>query len=154
MGKKLRSKYATSRIVVEYLSDPENSFCSRAELSTKVCGYANPNQLNSIFTGVELKEMEAEAAIARVHNSHRRVSNIFDVLYRKAKRGDIGAIRLYLDRILGKIPDKVNIDTGPQLHDLLSNINQAPALIDALKRRAQAIDIVQDMKQIEASTSG
>jgi hypothetical protein len=96
--------------LLKYLGDPENDFVSRAKLSNEVLGYKNPNQINCLFTAAELQEIEAEAFEIRKKNSSKNRAELYGALYREGKKGNVQAIKEYLDRVEGKVTDKHKIE--------------------------------------------
>jgi len=58
-------KQKRKAILLEYLSNPNNDFPTRAYLSCHVLGYKSTTQINQIFTPDELQEIEFEALAER-----------------------------------------------------------------------------------------
>ena len=104
----LTAKQAAHKKLLEYLGDPDNDFVSRGKLSTEVLGYKNTNTLNTMFTALELQEIEAEAFEIRLQRSARQRGNIYNMLYNKAiKDGSVTAAQEWLNRVEGKAVDRM-----------------------------------------------
>lgn len=87
--------------LLEYLADPNNDFLTRQELSTRVLGYKNQNQLNCLFTADELQEIEREALELRRKKYAPRLSKIDRAILERAEKGDPVAARLAYKRFEG-----------------------------------------------------
>jgi hypothetical protein len=94
--------------LVAYLSDPENEWPKRQEYSTGILGYKTQTQLYKYYTTDELAEIEAEAMENRKKRSSRQRSVLYRSLYNEGKDGNVQAIKEFLDRTEGKVPDKVD----------------------------------------------
>ena len=105
-----RAKDIAKEKLLNYLSNPENEFMTRLRLSNEVLGYKNPNQLNAMFTAAEIQEIEDEALVLRKKRSARQRGNVLDAMYQKAVRGDVSAMKEYLDRTEGKVTDKLDVN--------------------------------------------
>jgi len=103
MGKKEHNKFK----LLEYLSEPENEFLSRFDLSITVLGYKNARTIYRFFTPDELSEIECQAFDERKRKSVRRRSKVYDSLYTEAIDGNVQAAKEYLDRTEGKIQEKI-----------------------------------------------
>jgi len=80
--------------ILEFLADPENSFPTRSELSTAICGYSTSQTIYRLFTPAELGQIEQEAIEIRRTRCVRRLSRIDEALLREAEQGNIAAMRL------------------------------------------------------------
>jgi len=80
--------------ILEFLADPENSFPTRSELSTAVCGYSTSQTIYRLFTPAELGQIEQEAIEIRRTRCVRRLSKIDEALLTEAEQGNIAAMRL------------------------------------------------------------
>lgn len=102
MGKKINNKVK----ILEYLSDPENEFLSRGELSVTVLGYKHNRTIYRSLTPEELTEIELQAFEERKKKSVRRRSKVYDAIYQEAICGNVQAAKEFLDRTEGKVKDK------------------------------------------------
>ena len=92
--------------ILEYLSDPENEFLTRSEISVTVLGYKQVRTIYKQFSPIELSEIEAQAFEERKRRSVRRRSKIYEALYNEAVDGNVQAAKEYLDRTEGKVLDR------------------------------------------------
>lgn len=109
--------------LLEYLSNPENEFLNREQLSLTVLGYKNACSLYRILSPVELDELEAEAVENRKARSSRQVSIVYAALYKKAKGGDVNAAKEWLDRTIGKVKDKLDLTGDLSIRQILNAVN-------------------------------
>lgn len=93
--------------LLEYLGNPENEFISRTRLSTEVLGYKSTNQLNCLFTSLELQDIENEALALRLQATARQRGNLYKKLYDAGMDGDVKAAEIYLNRTEGKAVDRI-----------------------------------------------
>ena len=98
--------------MVQYISDPDNIFPTRSDLAVTVLGYKHTVTLYKLFSPDELTEIETEGLELRKKRTARQRAAVYDALYREAVNGNVPAIKEYLDRIEGKIKDKVEVDQG------------------------------------------
>lgn len=99
--KGLSARERARQKLLQYLADPNNEFLTRQELSNKVLGYRNPNQLNCMFTADELQEIEREALELRRKKYAPRLSKIDKAILERAETGDPVAARLAYKRFEG-----------------------------------------------------
>lgn len=92
--------------ILEYLSDPENDFLTRSEISITVLGYKQIRSIYKQFSPVELSEIEAQAFEERKRKSVRRRCKVYDSLYNEAIGGNVQAAKEFLDRTEGKVKEK------------------------------------------------
>lgn len=92
--------------MLEYLSEPENEFLSRADISVTILGYKQPRTIYRQFTPDELSAIEQQAFEDRKRKSVRRRSNVYDSLYNEAIGGNVQAAKEFLDRTEGKVKEK------------------------------------------------
>lgn len=114
--------------ILNYLSDPDNNFISRAELSIDVLGYKNGNQVNCIFTSEELAEIENKALEIRKKGTAKKRSTLLDKLYDFAIDGDVQAAKEYLNRTEGKVKESVDVQhkrvmTKQELTEITEGLN-------------------------------
>jgi hypothetical protein len=86
------------------LSDPENDFPPRQEYA-KLCRITIQTMYQH-FTPAELQTIENEAYEVRKKNSTKQRAELLAMLYTEGMAGKVRAIREYLDRTEGKVPDK------------------------------------------------
>ncbi len=113
MGK----KEINAEKLMDYLSDPDNVFLNRTDLSLKVLGYNSQQALYRHFTTVELAEIEKQAFEERKRRSSAKRAIIYDVLYKRARDGDVGAIKEFLDRNEGKVTSKLQHSGGIEMRN-------------------------------------
>jgi|GEM_PF-3476868 len=99
--KGLSARERARQKLLKFLADPNNDFLSRQDLSIKVLGYRNPNQLNCMFTAEELQEIEREALELRRQKYAPRLSKIDSAILKRAEGGDPVAARLAYKRFEG-----------------------------------------------------
>ena len=109
MGKKTNNRFK----ILEYLSDPENEFLSRGELSITVLGYKQNRTIYRTFTPDELTEIEFQAFEERKRKSVRRRSKVYDAMYNEAIGGNVQAAKEFLDRTEGKVKEKADMTEQP-----------------------------------------
>lgn len=109
--------------LLDFLGDPENEFVSRAELSMKVLGYSASETIYRLLTPAELDDIESEAIEIRKARSARQRSHVYAALYRKAKSGNVPAAKEWLERIEGKVTDKVKFDGTVSLSSILDSLD-------------------------------
>lgn len=122
MRKKQEKAVFNRAKLLEYLSEPDNPFISRIELSTKVLGYKQPRSLYAHFTPLDLAEIENEALEERKRRSARCRAVVYDALYKEAQVGNVPAAKEYLDRTEGKVKDKTEHSIGTVNPDLLKQL--------------------------------
>lgn len=104
----MRKKEINKNKLLEYLGNPENEWLPRSALALTVLGYKNHVSLYRLFTTAELREIEDEAWESRKSKTHRQRANLYRALYEAGLAGDVAAIREFLNRTEGKVPDNVN----------------------------------------------
>lgn len=90
--------------LLEWLSNPDNPFPQRQEYA-KILNVTLKTVYQN-FTPADLQEIENEAFEIRKKNSTRQRVALYGVLYNEGMQGNITAIKDYLDRTEGKVPDK------------------------------------------------
>lgn len=95
--------------LLEYLGNPEHDFPSRAFMSNEILGYQHPNQVNILFTALELQEIEYEALEIRKKNSAKIIGKAYKALEKQFDKS-VPAIIEYLNRMEGKVSDRVKLD--------------------------------------------
>jgi len=81
-------KQRRKTILLEYLSNPNNDFPTRAYLSCHVLGYKSTTQINQLFTPDELQEIESEALAERRRKCARESIKVDQNVVRQAQAGD------------------------------------------------------------------
>ena len=94
--------------LVKYLGDWENPFPARVDMPS-VCGISLAT-LYRHFSPAELQIIENEGLELRKKNSARPRAKIYEAMELAAKSGDVAAMKEYLNRTEGKVPDKLNAD--------------------------------------------
>ena len=77
-----------------YLENPENEWLTRQELSTKVLGFKQENQIYKVFDVDEIYEIELKAIDLRRKKYTRLLSAVDIGLLKKAAKGDPRAAKL------------------------------------------------------------
>ena len=92
--------------LLKYLSDPDNDWPKRQEYSIQILGYKRDNAMYQHLSPPEITDVEKEAleVIKAQSSRHRKV--LYAALYREGKKGNVKAIKEFLDRTEGKIKDK------------------------------------------------
>jgi hypothetical protein len=101
-------KEENKRKIAAYLGDPDNEWLNRTKLAITVCGYQGQRSLYRHFSPDELTEIENESLEERKRRSAGKRAVIYDAMFLKAKEGDVAAMKEYLDRTEGKVPNKVD----------------------------------------------
>lgn len=99
--------------IIDYLSDPENEWPNKVDLAVTVLGYAHVQALYNHFSVQEMHEMYREGLEARKKNAAYGLGIAYNALLKASKDGNVQAIKEYIERLEGKVPDQVN-----------SNVNQ------------------------------
>ncbi len=103
----MRQKDINKDKLLTYISNPENDFPSRGEMSVVVLGYSDHATLYRHFTPSELDEIEVEAFENRKKRSSKQQSQVYKTLHAQALSGDVAASKEWLNRVAGKVIDKV-----------------------------------------------
>jgi hypothetical protein len=103
-----RVKGENKRKISTYLNDPDNEWMNRTSLGVTICGYKDQRSLYRHFSPDELTEIENESLVERKRRSAGKRAVIYDAMFLKAKKGDVAAMKEYLDRTEGKVPNKVD----------------------------------------------
>lgn len=98
--------------MVQYISDPDNTFPTRSVLAVTVLGYKHTVTLYKLFSPDELTEIETEGLELRKKRTARQRAAVYDALFKEAASGNIQAIKEFLDRTEGKVKDKIEVDQG------------------------------------------
>ena len=124
--KQSNTKEENRRKISTYLNDPDNEWLHRTGLGVTVCGYKDQRTLYKHFSPEELTEIENEALEERKRRSAGKRAVIYDAMFLKAKEGDVAAMKEFLDRTEGKIPNKNdNTITGE-----ITLLNSLRAVVD------------------------
>ena len=127
--KQSNTKEENRRKISTYLNDPDNEWLHRTGLGVTVCGYKDQRTLYKHFSPEELTEIENEALEERKRRSAGKRAVIYDAMFLKAKDGDVAAMKEFLDRTEGKIPNKNENKTnhsgelGLTLKDIVDSID-------------------------------
>lgn len=84
--------------LIEFLGNPENEFCNRYNMATKILNFANGETLYRVFTPSELSEIELEALEIRRKRYSPEIAQIDRAVLKAAKSGDMRAARLCYQR--------------------------------------------------------
>jgi len=95
------SKASHRRKLLDYLSDPDNDYLTRAKLATQVLGYKNEKSLHRLFSSAELHEIEREALEIRRTRYSPMISKIDRAVVISAITGDMSAAKLAYQRFEG-----------------------------------------------------
>ena len=88
-------------MLLRYLGNPENEFLTREKLATQVLGYKNPEAIYDAFTPDELTEINRQALEMRRKKYAPHIAAIDYALLKRAKEGDVQAIKLVFQRFEG-----------------------------------------------------
>lgn len=91
--------------IIEYISDWDNAFPSRTEMS-EICE-VTPDTLRKHFTVDEFTEIEDAGLELRKKKSARQRGEVYEAILSSAKDGVVPAQKEFLDRTEGKIADKI-----------------------------------------------
>lgn len=105
--------------LLEYLGNPENIFCDRVTMATKIIGYKKSQSLYKVFTTEELDEIERGALKLRRNKLSRQMADIDDAMVKEAKDGNERAAKLCYQR-LEDWGEKRIIDAGGNMMSLVS----------------------------------
>ena len=94
------------------MSDPENEFPNRQEMSLSVLGYKTVAAMYKIFTTDEMTEIENEALEERKRRSSKDRAKVYNYLLVESKKGNVAAMKEFLDRTEGKVTDKHEVSGG------------------------------------------
>lgn len=101
------TKLTHRRNIIEYLANPENPWLSRTEIATVICGYKEAPPLYRLFTKKEISEIEQEALAERKQRCCGQRAMVYQSLYEQAIKGNVQAAQEWLDRVEGKVADRV-----------------------------------------------
>lgn len=93
--------------LVEYIGDWNNDFPRRADMPG-ICGFTSTT-LYLHFTPAELQEIEEEGFELRKRQAVLPRADMYNALYQEGLKGNVPAIKEYLDRIEGKTVDKLKL---------------------------------------------
>lgn len=93
--------------LIEYLGDPDNEFLSRTQMHRQLLG-VTAKTFYKHFKPPEILDIENESMELRKKNSARRRSAVYTTLYNKAIEGNIHAIKEFLNRIEGRVPNRLD----------------------------------------------
>lgn len=99
--------------LLAYLIDFDNDLLKRQEYSEVILGYKNPNQIYRTLSPSDLSAIEAEALQTIKDHSAPQRSELYKSLYLEGKSGNVKAIKEFLDRTEGKVPDKQDVTLTP-----------------------------------------
>ncbi|WP_419176463.1 hypothetical protein [Desulfosediminicola sp.] len=121
MPKKLTHR----RNIIEYLANPKNAWLSRTEIATLICGYKEAPPLYRLFTKKELGEIEDEALAQRKQRCCGQRAMVYQALYEKAVTGNVQAAKEWLDRVEGKVVNKVESSHQLQIESIQVEVVRA-----------------------------
>jgi hypothetical protein len=101
--------------LLKYLGDWENDFPTRTEMAG-ILGLKK-HTLWKHFSPAELQEIENEGLELRKKNTARPRAEVFQSLLAKAKRGNVQAIKEFLDRTEGKAKNTLDLNVVETLSD-------------------------------------
>ena len=85
-------------VLLEYLSNPDNTPLNRTGLSVDVLGFADSSVLYQVFTPEEIRNIEHEALELRRKCYATKLAQVDDGLLKKAITGDPTAAKLAFQR--------------------------------------------------------
>jgi len=94
--------------LLKYLGDPENDFPRARQAYAEILGI-HVQTLYLHFTPEEFQNIEQEAYDLRKKNSTKQRAELLKTLYNEGKNGNIPAIKEFLDRTEGKVPNQTQI---------------------------------------------
>ncbi|RZB38007.1 MAG: hypothetical protein SRB2_00353 [Desulfobacteraceae bacterium Eth-SRB2] len=100
---------------LEYLGNPENKFCTRYDMGTKVLGFKDNSTLYRHFTPNELSEIEVESLEIRRKKYSPEIAKVDLALLKKAQEGDVRAAKLCYERFEGWSEKMRNEITGDKV---------------------------------------
>ena len=103
----MSAKERNKRKLLEYLGNPENEFLGRNAYAVAVLGYKQPVSMYKKLSPAELDEIEAEAFEIRKKRCAKQRSHVYAKLYQEAQNGNVAAAKEFLDRVEGKVTDKL-----------------------------------------------
>jgi hypothetical protein len=92
--------------LLSFLSDIDNEWPKRFDYSEKILGYKNKRHVYKILSPDELTEIEKEAMELLKAKSSKQRKDLYQTLYNEGKKGNIQAIKEFLDRTEGKVKEK------------------------------------------------
>jgi len=87
--------------LLEYMSNPDNDFPTRAVMSLHVLGFKQRQQINKVFSVEELHDIEQEALENRRKKYASQLARVDKALMAQAESGDTQAIKLCYQRFEG-----------------------------------------------------
>ncbi|MEN6373547.1 MAG: hypothetical protein ABFD75_02040 [Smithella sp.] len=132
--KRLSAKERNTHLMLQYLSDPNNQFISRAQMVTEVLGYRNASAIYNHFTPTELHEIEREALDIRRRKYAPQLAEVDIALLKTAKEGNPAAAKLVYQRFEGW-SEKTRVEsneTKPMvvIHSRLTNFPPEPKTME------------------------
>ena len=79
-----KTKKAHRLTLIKHLSNPDNNFSSRTDLSIKVLGFSQASVLYQVFTPDELAEIENEGLEARRKRYASKLAKVDEAVLRRA----------------------------------------------------------------------
>jgi hypothetical protein len=122
-------KESRRKFMLEYLSNPDNPWVSRKEMS-ELLGI-HKCRLHVIFTPAELAQIDAEARLIRRKGYMKELVEVDKKMINKAKTGDVKAAKLVYEQLDEPVAKTVEV-TGPGGGPL-----QAEVLLAALLKKEQ-----------------
>jgi len=107
--------------MLKYWGDPENDFINRSRMHKEILGITGFTFYKH-FTPDEISEIEYDAVELRKKASSPQRARLYKALYKEAKTGNVKAIKEFLDRVEGKVKEKVEL-TGEGGEALVPIIN-------------------------------
>ena len=110
--------------LLDYLSNPDNEYLNRKNLSVLVLGYKDPKKIYAHynFTPDELDQIETEALELRRKKYKSRIARADNALLNKAMGGDVSAIKLCYQRFEDWCEKKRSELTGKDGKDLVNEV--------------------------------
>ena len=108
--------------LLDYWGNTENEFLNRHQAALTVLNYSDSSSLYRIFSPEDLDEIEAEAMAMRMKQTARQRVNVYEALYREAIKGNVSAAKEWLDRVEGKVTEKVDIQAAAKQQDMVIRV--------------------------------
>lgn len=105
----MKASERNRNLIIDYISDPDNPFPTRAEMALIICNYKEIASLYKTLTKEQLTEIEHEGLAARRKRYSKKLSRIDEAMIKEAEDGNHAAAKLIYDRIEGSINQDINV---------------------------------------------
>ena len=133
MAEKLMAKDLHRQTLIEYMSNPDNPFMNRSQLSVDLLGFSHQSVIYTHFTPAELAEIEIEALELRRKCYALKLAQVDDGLFKEAAKGGAAEAKLCYERFEGWNPKQIKeiIFDGPMLQQMFAVL--PPEIADKVK---------------------